>query len=118
MATDTEVVLRELTGTMVLELHGIVDRTVAGQLTAAYELGSAGSPTHVVLDFSDTEYLNSSGIALVVSILSRARAEGLHVTAVGLSDHYRHIFDITRLSDFIEICADLDTALMAPGHLQ
>ncbi|HVC14226.1 MAG TPA: STAS domain-containing protein [Acidimicrobiales bacterium] len=116
MAGDADVVVRDLAGTMVLELHGVVDRGVADQLTKAYEQGRADAPARVVLDFSDTEYINSSGIALIVSILGRARSEGLNVAAFGLSDHYRHIFDITRLSDFIDVCPDLDTALMAPGQ--
>lgn len=118
MEAGHEVVLRELPGSMVLELHGIVDRSVTEQLTAAYERGQAsGNPARVVLDFAETEYLNSSGIALVVSILARARAEGRTVAAIGLSEHYQHIFEITRLSDFIEVCPDLDGALTAPGTL-
>jgi anti-anti-sigma factor len=117
MATGADVVLRALPGSRVLELHGTVDRSATGQLTAAYEEGRAGGePVRVVLDFSATDYLNSSGIALVVSILARARAEGLTVAATGLSEHYRHIFEITRLSDFIDVCPDLDAALLAPGH--
>jgi hypothetical protein len=33
------------------------------------------------------------------------------VVASGLSDHYREIFDITRLSDFIELFPSLDGAV-------
>jgi hypothetical protein len=33
------------------------------------------------------------------------------VVASGLSEHYREIFDITRLSDFIELFGDLDAAV-------
>lgn len=118
MATGHDVVLRELPGSMVLELHGIVDRSVTDELNSAYQRGQeSGRPARVVLDFSRTEYLNSSGIALVVSILARARAEGRTVAATGLTEHYRHIFEITRLSDFIEVCPDLDAALTAPGTL-
>ncbi len=64
-----------------------------------------------MLDFTAAEYINSSGIALVVSVLARARSEGRSVAAIGLSDHYRQIFEITRLSDFIEVCTDLESAL-------
>jgi anti-sigma B factor antagonist len=52
---------------------------------------------------------------LVVSVLARARAEGLSVAAFGLSEHYLEIFEITRLSDFIRICPDLDTAINQPA---
>lgn len=118
MATGAEVALRDLPGTMVLELHGVVDRSATEELTAAYEQGKrAGEPVRVVLDFSGADYINSSGIALVVSILARARAEGRTVAATGLSEHYRHIFDITRLSDFIEVFSDLDAALTSADRL-
>jgi anti-anti-sigma factor len=107
-----EVVLHEMPGTMVLELRGNIDREAATELTAAYERGhSVSDPRRLVLDFSAADYINSSGIALVVSILARARAEGRSVAAIGLSEHYRHIFEITRLSDLIEVCADLEAAL-------
>jgi anti-anti-sigma regulatory factor len=44
-------------------------------------------------------------------VLARARAERRKVVASGLSAHYREIFDITRLSDFIELFPDLDRAV-------
>jgi len=109
----------ERSGAVVLELRGNVERSVTDELNAAYEraLGteSGAARSRVVLDFSRADYINSSGIALVVSVLGRARAEGRPVAATGLSDHYRHIFDITRLSDFIEVCPDLETAVAAPS---
>jgi len=89
-------------------------------LTAAYkravEAGHAGGdadsePGTVVLDFAAVDYINSTGIALIVSVLARARAERRKVVASGLSAHYREIFDITRLSDFIELFPDLDHAV-------
>jgi anti-sigma B factor antagonist len=61
---------------------------------------------HVLLDFSRVDYINSTGIALIVSILGRARSEGRTVIASGLSEHYRQIFTITRLSDFITLYDD------------
>ena len=65
----------------------------------------------MVLDFAAVDYINSTGIALIVSVLARARAERRKVVASGLSAHYREIFDITRLSDFIELFPDLDRAV-------
>jgi anti-anti-sigma factor len=70
-----------------------------------------GDPATVVLDFAAVQYINSTGIALIVSVLARARAHGRKVVASGLSDHYREIFDITRLSDFIELFPSLDGAV-------
>lgn len=84
-------------------LSGRIDRDAAPALDAAYAAASVGSPGSIQLDFSGVDYINSTGIALIVSILARARSERIGVRASGLTDHYRHIFEITRLSDFIEI---------------
>jgi anti-sigma B factor antagonist len=116
MASMCEATTRVLPGAAVIELSGEVDGSAADVLTDAY--ASAVGPgadtepiTTVVLDFAAVDYINSTGIALIVSVLARARAERRKVVASGLSPHYREIFDITRLSDFIELFPDLDGAV-------
>lgn len=84
-------------------LHGRIDRDAAGVLADAYRAAVGAAPGDVVLVFDDVDYINSTGIALIVSVLASARAEGRGVAASGLSEHYQHIFRITRLSDFITI---------------
>jgi anti-sigma B factor antagonist len=95
----------------VVTLHGQIDRGAMTALTAAFEQATANDPTTVLLDFRDVDYINSTGIALIVGVLGRARAEGRQVAASGLSEHYRHVFAITRLADFIDVYDDLDTAV-------
>ena len=74
-------------------------------LTAAYEQAIARRrPAQPWCSTSPrSDYINSTGIALIVSVLAQARAQRRKVVASGLSEHYREIFDITRLSDFIEL---------------
>ena len=57
----------------------------------------------MILDFADVDYINSTGIALIVRMLAEARRDHREVIALGLSDHYREIFRITRLSDYLTI---------------
>ena len=115
MASTCEATTRTVPGAAVIELSGEVDGSAAAVLTAAYHRAvdgdSGGSMGTVVLDFAAVDYINSTGIALIVSVLARARAERRKVVACGLSAHYREIFDITRLSDFIELFPDLDHAV-------
>jgi anti-sigma B factor antagonist len=113
MASMCEATTRALPGAAVIELSGEVDGSAATVLTDAYALAVTPDrdPGTVVLDFSAVDYINSTGIALIVSVLARARAERRKVVACGLSPHYREIFDITRLSDFIELFPDLDHAV-------
>ena len=112
MKAICEADVRALPGGAVIALTGEVDGSAADILTAAYERAVAEhDPATVVLDFTAVSYINSTGIALIVSVLAHARAQRRKVVATGLSDHYREIFDITRLSDFIELFPDLEHAV-------
>ncbi|HTP15645.1 MAG TPA: STAS domain-containing protein [Streptosporangiaceae bacterium] len=107
-----EAVVRVLPGAAIVELSGDVDGGAAEVLIAACEQGVAETdPGTVLLDFASVEYIDSAGIALIAGVLTRARAQRRKVAASGLSEHYREIFDITRLSDFIELFTDLDEAV-------
>jgi anti-anti-sigma factor len=95
----------------VIELRGDVNRAAQAGLDAAY-VGLPQSTERVLLDFRDVDYINSTGIALIVTLLARARADGRLVGAFGLTPHYTELFSITRLSDFMTIYAD-ETAAAA-----
>jgi anti-anti-sigma factor len=98
-------VAHEADGTRIT-LVGRVDRDGDAAMTAAWEETRGTGDGPIVLDFSGTEYINSTGIALIVRLLAEARREGRPVRALGLSEHYREIFRITRLSDFIALDDD------------
>jgi anti-sigma B factor antagonist len=89
--------------TAVILMRGEINQDADAALTAAYADASQMQPAAITLDFSGVDYINSTGIALIVGLLAKARAAHIPLTAVGLSPHYREIFTITRLSDFIEI---------------
>jgi anti-anti-sigma factor len=91
-------------GTAVIELAGDVDRNAEPALEEAYS--QAGSARSIVLDFSGVHYINSTGIAVIVGLLARARANGQQLSARGLTEHYRQIFEITRLADFMTMLDD------------
>jgi anti-sigma B factor antagonist len=99
-------------GDTVVTLHGDINRGAQEGLQAAHE-AAKGSPGRLLLDFTDVDYINSTGIALIVGILAESRSSGRQVAAYGLSDHYREIFTITRLSDFMNIYDDENAAAAA-----
>ena len=104
MATrELQATVREHDGIAVIDLVGDVDSSAESALDAAYADAAGRSTEAVGLNFANADYINSTGIALIVGLLAQARANGIEVKAYGLSDHYREIFEITRLSDFITI---------------
>lgn len=91
-------------GRAVMALRGEVDSSAKEILPSAYaEAVAVNDPATVLLDFHGVDYINSTGIAVIVSVLARARADRRTVAAAGLTEHYRHIFTITRLVDFMEV---------------
>ena len=102
--------VRQHDSTGVIDLHGEINLGADQALLAAYDAAVRNDPRTVVLNFAEVEYINSTGIALIVGLLARARAEHRPVTACGLSEHYRQIFAITRLSDFMPIFPDEEAA--------
>jgi anti-anti-sigma factor len=94
----------------VIDLRGDVDGDSEEALKAAYAEARAIEPRTILLNFSEVEYINSTGIALIVGLLAQARARDVEVRATGLSDHYREIFEITRLADFMTIEEEEDHA--------
>jgi len=86
-----------------LAMRGDVDVAADEALASAYAAAAAAGVTRVVLDFEAVDYINSTGIALIVRLLAEARRDHRQVIALGLTDHYREIFRITRLSDYLTI---------------
>jgi len=117
MATtpNTTAPVRYRDGTAVVDLPPQIDATAEHALNDAYATAAGHGSKTVLLNFGAVEFLSSTGIALVVGILARARKEGVKITASGLSDHYREIFEITRLADFMTIFADENAALKGEG---
>jgi anti-sigma B factor antagonist len=103
-------VVTAIPGEARLAMRGDVDIAADEALAAAYAEAAASGATRVVLDFDRVDYINSTGIALIVRLLAEARRDHREVVALGLSDHYREIFRITRLSDYLTIADTLPAA--------
>src|SRR5215469_1321805 len=96
---------------VVVELHGEINAFAEASLNVAYDEAEQQQPEVILLNFSDVDYINSTGIALIVSLLARARKNHTRLLACGLSDHYVEIFTITRLADFMNVYPDESIAL-------
>jgi anti-anti-sigma factor len=100
-------------GVAVIELAGDVTAASEPQLMDAYRQAGGDGTRGVVLDFTGLDYMNSSGIGLLVTLLVRAKRARQQLSAYGLSDHYRQIFELTRLDEVISVHEDQDGAVAA-----
>jgi anti-sigma B factor antagonist len=96
----------------VIEIGGEITRESDAALQDAYERAADGTRT-IILAFDGLQYMNSSGIGLLVTLLVRAKRHHQRILAYGLSEHYRQIFELTRLDEAISIYETEDAALAA-----
>jgi anti-sigma B factor antagonist len=101
-------------GVRVIDIKGEITAFAEKEITEAHEEAGRGAKA-VVLNFEGLEYMNSSGIGLLVTTLIRAQRAGHALLAYGLSDHYRQIFSLTRLDEAIGIYDDEAAAVAAAG---
>lgn len=101
-----EAQVQQRPGTTFIDLSGRIDAASEEGLNEAYKEAESNNPSTIVLNFSEVTYINSTGIALIVGLLAKARQAKRKLAVYGLSEHYLEIFRITRLSDFMEVYTD------------
>ena len=97
----------------VIDVGGELTAFAEGVLMDAYNQASEGGARVFILNFEGLEYMNSSGIGLLVTLLIRINREKQKLLTYGLSEHYRNIFQITRLDDAISIYDKEEEAIQA-----
>lgn len=99
------------TGMATIDLAGDINAFAENELNRVYTEAENADPQVMVLNFKEVTYINSTGIALIVGLLARARKAHRKMVVFGLSDHYVEIFEITRLADFMSIYPDESSVL-------
>ena len=115
-AKSLEAQVRHQPRVAIIDLHGEINAFAEDVLNKAYAEAESRRADVILLNFSDVDYINSTGIALIVSLLARARKSKRRLLACGLSDHYVEIFQITRLVDFMSVFPDEKSALAEEGR--
>lgn len=105
--------VRRLNGASVIDITGEVNAAADDALSAAFNDASHNGVKVIVMNFTDLEYMNSSGIGVLVTLLIRAQRNKQKLRAFGLSDHYKQIFALTRLNEAIGIYDSEAEALAA-----
>lgn len=92
----------------------------AGDITSASEAAVLGTyqglpkdAKRVLLDFSKVEYLNSSGIALVIQMMIAASKHGQTIKTFGLTPHFQKVFTMVGITKYTSLHPDEQTACAA-----
>lgn len=99
----TTTIRKPVEGIGIIDLQGEVTGFAESILMEAYNQASNGNTRTIVLNFKGLDYMNSSGIGLLVTLLIRTQRQKQRLLACGLSEHYQQIFELTRLDEAIGI---------------
>lgn len=88
---------------VILSLTGELGSLALADLQEAYKEVEKEGVRALVLDFAGVEYANSAGLAAVIQLIANAGGKGLQLCASGLTPHFRKIFDIMCLTDYISL---------------
>ena len=106
--------VRQVSGLVsVVDVRGDVTAESEGALNNAYSRASTPTTRAIILNFSGLDYMNSGGIGMLVMLLVRANRQRQRLLAYGLNQHYRQIFELTRLDEAIGIHDSEDAAVAA-----
>jgi anti-anti-sigma factor len=111
-AKHLEATVRQEPGVAVMDLTGEINGFAQEALDDSYSEAESSDPGAILLNFEGVDYINSTGIALIVGLLAKARASHKRLLACNLSEHYVEIFNITRLSDFMSVFPDEESAVV------
>jgi anti-sigma B factor antagonist len=97
----------------VLHLSGEIDLNEKPNVTAQLEPLLEKQSTPILVDLSEVSYVDSSGLAIFIDALQRARLYGGRIALAGLRDNVRMVFEIAKLDQVFQIYPDRESALKA-----
>lgn len=103
--------VREEGGVVLVRLAGEIDMHRTPEVMQAVDAHMQSKPKRVVVDLSDVEYMDSSGVGTLVHLFRQVNSNGGKLILVKPNERVRSVFEITRLDRFFVICQDQQEAL-------
>jgi anti-anti-sigma factor len=90
----------------ILELVGDVNSDGDTLIKDAYRKAVSEGANTVAFDMTNTEYINTSGISVLISVVMEAKKASQKVLVFGVSPHYKKVFDLVRFSVYVTMFDD------------
>jgi anti-anti-sigma factor len=116
--TDTKSKVEQITSpagqpVSVLRFEGDIASTSKEAVLGLYQALPKATVKNILLDFTKVDYINSSGIALVIQLLIEASNAGQKVLAYGLSAHFTKVFTMVGITKYAGLFPDQTAAIAA-----
>ena len=111
MCTDFEPVsvqVEDCGDARVVRVSGAICDEGTAEVRAALVTALESGAPRILVDFSGVEYMSSSGIGMMVSMLKRCHQAGIAFAISGLSTDIRELFELTRLDQVFTLVTSLE----------
>ena len=102
-------------GWAVARASGDLDLTTAPRLRERVVQVITGGQPHVVLDLEGVDFVDSTGLGVLVGLLKRTRSQGGDLRLVSTRPAFKKILELTALERALPLAATVDEALGEPG---
>ncbi len=99
--------------TSVIRIEGELTNNTEYSVTNAFQATANEGTINIILDFCGLNYMNSAGIALLISLIQLADKNGQQLFGFGLSPHLSHILEITQLDRLLPLYSNEQEAIAA-----
>src|SRR4030043_1544110 len=88
----------------VINIEGDLTSDADGETKGTYFIAKEKYSTQkVIINFENTKYINSSGIATLIYIIQDVNERGGIIAFVGLTEHLKKVMNIVGISDFVQM---------------
>ena len=115
MTSELRIAARSEARAEIIELHGDVSADGEVPIKDAYHAAVANGSGVVLFNLAGAQYINTSGISVLISVVMEAKQQGVTVVVAGASPHYRKVLDLVRFSTFVSMYDDEAAALASLG---
>jgi anti-anti-sigma factor len=97
----------------VLRFSGDITSASEPAILGTYDGLAPETSKRILLDFSKVEYLNSSGIALIIQLMYAASKKGQAIQTFGLTPHFQKVFTMVGITKYTKLHPDEASACAA-----
>ena len=112
-STDLQIETRQEAGGVVVKARGEVTVFSSPALRESLRKIADARPPRLVLDLSETRYVDSSGVATLVEALQTIQRYRGRLILAGMNPRVRGVFEIARLDSIFVTAASVEEALQA-----
>lgn len=113
MGNDLKANLRRLDARAIIDMKGEVTSLSDQTLNTLVNSAVAEGVKHVVFNFTEVSYINSSGIAVLIGIVTTLASRGVAFNVYGLTPHFKKIFRMIGLTQYVKVLGSEGEALAA-----